>query len=161
MTRTRLASTLIPAPYVKLYLVNGKRCIEKAKTTMARKTLDPFYQQLLAFKENCRGCILQVRATLSFFQFRFFLILAVFFNSFTRTYLIPSLYTVSGDSVGWLWSDRGEKSVHGYCTDRIGWAGSQSDGVRMVQAVWHPSPGQWSCISCFVPSIFGHVSRFF
>lgn len=58
--RTHLALALITAPYVKLYLVNGKRCIEKAKTMMARKTLDPFYQQLLAFKENCRGCILQV-----------------------------------------------------------------------------------------------------
>ncbi|XP_012533031.1 regulating synaptic membrane exocytosis protein 2 isoform X1 [Monomorium pharaonis] len=58
--KAKQGSKVIPAPYVKLYLVNGKRCIEKAKTTMARKTLDPFYQQLLAFKENCRGCILQV-----------------------------------------------------------------------------------------------------
>lgn len=64
--RTRLASALIPAPYVKLYLVNGKRCIEKAKTMMARKTLDPFYQQLLAFKENCRGCILQVYTCIAY-----------------------------------------------------------------------------------------------
>lgn len=53
----------ISAPYVKLYVVNGKRCIAKAKTMTARKTLDPFYQQLLAFKENCQGCILQVRDT--------------------------------------------------------------------------------------------------
>ncbi|XP_011647234.1 regulating synaptic membrane exocytosis protein 2 [Pogonomyrmex barbatus] len=58
--KAKQGSKIIPAPYVKLYLVNGKRCIEKAKTMMARKTLDPFYQQLLAFKENCRGCILQV-----------------------------------------------------------------------------------------------------
>ncbi|XP_011691488.1 PREDICTED: regulating synaptic membrane exocytosis protein 2 [Wasmannia auropunctata] len=58
--KAKQGSKVIPAPYVKLYLVNGKRCIEKAKTMMARKTLDPFYQQLLAFKENCRGCILQV-----------------------------------------------------------------------------------------------------
>ncbi|XP_061937027.1 regulating synaptic membrane exocytosis protein 2 isoform X13 [Apis cerana] len=50
----------IPASYVKVYLVNGKKCIAKAKTTAARKTLDPFYQQSLAFRENCRGCILQV-----------------------------------------------------------------------------------------------------
>ncbi|CAL7943219.1 unnamed protein product [Xylocopa violacea] len=51
----------IPAPYVKVYLVNGKKCIAKAKTAAAgRKTLDPFYQQSLAFRENCRGCILQV-----------------------------------------------------------------------------------------------------
>lgn len=48
------------ASYVKVYLVNGKKCIAKAKTMAARKTLDPFYQQSLAFRENCRGCILQV-----------------------------------------------------------------------------------------------------
>ncbi|XP_018306486.1 regulating synaptic membrane exocytosis protein 2 isoform X1 [Mycetomoellerius zeteki] len=59
--KAKQGSKVIPASYVKLYLVNGKRCIEKAKTTTARKTLDPFYgSQLLAFKENCRGCILQV-----------------------------------------------------------------------------------------------------
>ncbi|EZA60196.1 Regulating synaptic membrane exocytosis protein [Ooceraea biroi] len=58
--KAKQGSKVIPAPYVKLYVVNGKRCIAKAKTTTARKTLDPFYQQLLAFKENCRGCILQV-----------------------------------------------------------------------------------------------------
>jgi len=58
--RNSLCSLLVPAPYVKLYVVHGKKCIAKAKTTTARKTLDPFYQQLLAFKENCRGCILQV-----------------------------------------------------------------------------------------------------
>ncbi|XP_078039306.1 rab3 interacting molecule isoform X4 [Augochlora pura] len=50
----------IPASYVKVYLVNGKKCIAKAKTTLARKTLDPFYQQSLPFRQNCRGCILQV-----------------------------------------------------------------------------------------------------
>lgn len=50
----------ISASYVKLYVVNGKRCVAKAKTTTARKTLDPFYQQSLSFKENCQGCILQV-----------------------------------------------------------------------------------------------------
>nr|XP_012225588.1 PREDICTED: regulating synaptic membrane exocytosis protein 2 isoform X2 [Linepithema humile] len=58
--KPKQGSKVIPASYVKLYLVNGKRCIEKAKTSMARKTLDPFYQQLLVFKENYRGCILQV-----------------------------------------------------------------------------------------------------
>lgn len=48
------------APYVKVYLVNGKKCIAKAKTTVARKTLEPMYQQPLAFRENFQGCILQV-----------------------------------------------------------------------------------------------------
>ncbi|XP_034947821.1 regulating synaptic membrane exocytosis protein 2 isoform X3 [Chelonus insularis] len=53
-------SKVLPAPYVKVYLVNGKKCIAKAKTTTARKTLEPFYQQPLAFRENFQGCILQV-----------------------------------------------------------------------------------------------------
>lgn len=57
----RLSVRFSAAPYVKLYVVNGKRCIAKAKTVPARKTLDPFYQQSLTFKDNCRGCILQVR----------------------------------------------------------------------------------------------------
>ena len=51
----------ILAPYVKVYLVNGKKCIAKAKTTTVRKTLDPLYQQQLQFRENFQGCILQVR----------------------------------------------------------------------------------------------------
>jgi regulating synaptic membrane exocytosis protein 2 len=45
---------------VKVYLVSGKKCIAKAKTTAARKTLDPLYQQMLAFSEPFQGCILQV-----------------------------------------------------------------------------------------------------
>ncbi|XP_011501692.1 PREDICTED: regulating synaptic membrane exocytosis protein 1 [Ceratosolen solmsi marchali] len=56
----RRGSKTLPAPYVKVYLVSGKKCIAKAKTTTARKTLEPFYQQPLAFRENFRGCILQV-----------------------------------------------------------------------------------------------------
>ncbi|XP_076380854.1 rab3 interacting molecule isoform X11 [Megalopta genalis] len=58
--KPKQGSKAIPASYVKVYLVNGKKCIAKVKTTMARKTLDPFYQQSLTFRENCRGCILQV-----------------------------------------------------------------------------------------------------
>jgi C2 domain len=48
------------APYVKVYLVNGKKCIAKAKTSTARRTLDPLYQQQLAFRESFQGCVLQV-----------------------------------------------------------------------------------------------------
>ncbi|XP_066593060.1 regulating synaptic membrane exocytosis protein 2 isoform X2 [Prorops nasuta] len=52
---------VIPAPFVKLYLVVGKKVKAKAKTsTSSRKTLDPMYQQSLTFKENYQGCILQV-----------------------------------------------------------------------------------------------------
>lgn len=58
--RARLGSRTLPAPYVKLYMVNGKRCVAKAKTTSARRTLDPLYQQTLTFRENFKGCVLQV-----------------------------------------------------------------------------------------------------
>lgn len=43
-----------------MYLVQGKKCVAKAKTTTARKTLDPLYQQQLAFREPFDGCVLQV-----------------------------------------------------------------------------------------------------
>ncbi|XP_022243249.1 regulating synaptic membrane exocytosis protein 2-like isoform X2 [Limulus polyphemus] len=56
----RLGAKLLPAPYVKVYLVNGRKCIAKAKTSIARRTLDPLYQQQLVFHEDYRGCVLQV-----------------------------------------------------------------------------------------------------
>ncbi|CAG4925416.1 unnamed protein product [Colias eurytheme] len=58
--QARQGSRTLPAPYVKVYLVSGKRCIAKAKTNTARRTLDPLYQQPLTFRENFKGCILQV-----------------------------------------------------------------------------------------------------
>lgn len=58
--QAKQGSKVVPAPYVKVYLVNGKKCIAKAKTTTVRKTLEPLYQQQLQFKENFQGCILQV-----------------------------------------------------------------------------------------------------
>ncbi|XP_043476494.1 regulating synaptic membrane exocytosis protein 2 [Leptopilina heterotoma] len=58
--QAKQGSKVVPAPYVKVYLVNGKKCIAKAKTTTVRKTLEPLYQQHLQFKENFQGCILQV-----------------------------------------------------------------------------------------------------
>ncbi|CAO1439599.1 unnamed protein product [Diamesa serratosioi] len=58
--QSRPGSKVLPAPYVKVYLVSGKKCIAKSKTTAARKTLDPLYQQTLAFREPFQGCILQV-----------------------------------------------------------------------------------------------------
>ncbi|KAK3576252.1 hypothetical protein CHS0354_027051 [Potamilus streckersoni] len=51
---------ILPAPYVKVYLVEGKHCVEKQKTTVARRTLDPLYQQQLVFNESYQGKILQV-----------------------------------------------------------------------------------------------------
>lgn len=41
-------------------MVKGKKLIVKAKTTTARKTLEPLYQQQLAFRQPYHGCILQV-----------------------------------------------------------------------------------------------------
>ncbi|GFS49951.1 regulating synaptic membrane exocytosis protein 2 [Nephila pilipes] len=51
---------VVPAPYVKVYLVKGRKCVAKRKTATARKTLDPLYQQQLVFNEDYRNCILQV-----------------------------------------------------------------------------------------------------
>ncbi|XP_072023432.1 regulating synaptic membrane exocytosis protein 3-like, partial [Amphiura filiformis] len=53
-------SKMIPAPYVKVYLMDGKRCVGKRKTKIARHTLDPLYQQVLSFPEDYRGKILQI-----------------------------------------------------------------------------------------------------
>ncbi|XP_054724916.1 regulating synaptic membrane exocytosis protein 1-like isoform X2 [Uloborus diversus] len=51
---------ILPAPYVKVYLLNSRRCIAKRKTATARRTLDPLYQQQLVFQEDFRRCFLQV-----------------------------------------------------------------------------------------------------
>ncbi|GFN91092.1 regulating synaptic membrane exocytosis protein 2 [Plakobranchus ocellatus] len=51
---------VLPAPYVKVYLIEGKHCVEKQKTTIARRTLDPLYQQQLFFTEPYHNRILQV-----------------------------------------------------------------------------------------------------
>ncbi|XP_077163309.1 regulating synaptic membrane exocytosis protein 1 isoform X40 [Paroedura picta] len=49
-----------PAPYVKVYLLENGACIAKKKTRIARKTLDPLYQQTLVFDESPHGKVLQV-----------------------------------------------------------------------------------------------------
>nr|XP_021127348.2 regulating synaptic membrane exocytosis protein 1 isoform X27 [Anas platyrhynchos] len=49
-----------PAPYVKVYLLENGACIAKKKTRIARKTLDPLYQQTLVFDESPQGKVLQV-----------------------------------------------------------------------------------------------------
>ncbi|XP_041106023.1 regulating synaptic membrane exocytosis protein 1-like isoform X4 [Polyodon spathula] len=50
----------LPAPYVKVYLLDNGACIAKKKTKIARKTLDPLYQQSLLFEESPQGKVLQV-----------------------------------------------------------------------------------------------------
>ncbi|XP_041420623.1 regulating synaptic membrane exocytosis protein 1 isoform X11 [Xenopus laevis] len=49
-----------PAPYVKVYLLENGACAAKKKTRIARKTLDPLYQQTLVFEESPHGKVLQV-----------------------------------------------------------------------------------------------------
>ncbi|XP_071998255.1 regulating synaptic membrane exocytosis protein 1 isoform X20 [Engystomops pustulosus] len=49
-----------PAPYVKVYVLENGACIAKKKTRIARKTLDPLYQQTLVFEESPNGKVLQV-----------------------------------------------------------------------------------------------------
>ncbi|KAK3697736.1 hypothetical protein QZH41_001477 [Actinostola sp. cb2023] len=51
---------MLPAPYIKVYVMEGKRCIAKKKTRTARRTLEPLYQQCLDFKVDIRGKTLQV-----------------------------------------------------------------------------------------------------
>ncbi|XP_048117532.1 regulating synaptic membrane exocytosis protein 2 isoform X6 [Alosa alosa] len=53
-------SKALPAPYVKVYLLDNGACIAKKKTKVARKTLDPLYQQQLQFEESPSGKVLQV-----------------------------------------------------------------------------------------------------
>lgn len=43
-----------------MYLLENGACIAKKKTRIARKTLDPLYQQSLVFDESPQGKVLQV-----------------------------------------------------------------------------------------------------
>ncbi|XP_038656690.1 regulating synaptic membrane exocytosis protein 1-like isoform X32 [Scyliorhinus canicula] len=56
----KTGSKSLPAPYVKVYLLENGVCIAKKKTKIARKTLDPLYQQSLLFEESPQGKVLQV-----------------------------------------------------------------------------------------------------
>ncbi|XP_057195827.1 regulating synaptic membrane exocytosis protein 2 isoform X18 [Triplophysa rosa] len=53
-------SKSLPAPYVKVYLLENGACIAKKKTKVARKTLDPLYQQQLSFEEAPGGKVVQI-----------------------------------------------------------------------------------------------------
>uniref|UniRef100_A0A672S396 Regulating synaptic membrane exocytosis 2 n=1 Tax=Sinocyclocheilus grahami TaxID=75366 RepID=A0A672S396_SINGR len=56
----KTGSKALPAPYVKVYLLENGACIAKKKTKVARKTLDPLYQQQLSFEETPGGKVLQI-----------------------------------------------------------------------------------------------------
>ncbi|OTF82353.1 hypothetical protein BLA29_000461 [Euroglyphus maynei] len=58
--QSKQSAKMIPAPFVKVYLFRKGKCISKAKTQMARRTLDPLFQQQLLFTDNYKGCILHV-----------------------------------------------------------------------------------------------------
>ncbi|UMM42342.1 hypothetical protein L5515_018203 [Caenorhabditis briggsae] len=49
-----------PAPYVKVYLMEGKSCVAKAKTNAATKTTSPLFQQHLIFNDSPKKKTLQV-----------------------------------------------------------------------------------------------------
>ncbi|XP_043921619.1 regulating synaptic membrane exocytosis protein 2 isoform X2 [Protopterus annectens] len=53
-------SKTLPAPYVKVYLIENGSCKAKKKTKVARKTLEPLYQQQLSFEESPQGKVLQI-----------------------------------------------------------------------------------------------------
>ncbi|XP_040210760.1 regulating synaptic membrane exocytosis protein 2 isoform X2 [Rana temporaria] len=57
---TKPGSKTLPAPYVKVYLLENGVCIAKKKTKVARKTLEPLYQQLLSFEDSPQGKVLQI-----------------------------------------------------------------------------------------------------
>lgn len=51
----------VSAAYIKAYLLENGVCIAKKKTKVARKSLDPLYNQVLLFAESPQGKVLQVR----------------------------------------------------------------------------------------------------
>lgn len=53
--------SLFLAAYIKAYLLENGVCIAKKKTKVARKSLDPLYNQVLLFPESPQGKVLQVR----------------------------------------------------------------------------------------------------
>ncbi|CAL8365907.1 unnamed protein product [Arctogadus glacialis] len=50
----------VPAPYVKVYLVDNGKCVLKRRTRLARKSPDPLYQQQLQFEDTPEGKVLQI-----------------------------------------------------------------------------------------------------
>ncbi|XP_005997295.1 regulating synaptic membrane exocytosis protein 3 [Latimeria chalumnae] len=53
-------SKSIPATYIKVYLLENGACLAKKKTKIAKKTLDPVFQQALLFDESPQAKVLQV-----------------------------------------------------------------------------------------------------
>lgn len=52
---------VVPAAYIKVYLLENGICVAKKKTKSVRKSLDPLYNQVLVFSESPQGKVVQVR----------------------------------------------------------------------------------------------------
>uniref|UniRef100_A0A8V0ZYQ3 Regulating synaptic membrane exocytosis 4 n=1 Tax=Gallus gallus TaxID=9031 RepID=A0A8V0ZYQ3_CHICK len=99
-------SKTLPAAYIKAYLLENGVCIAKKKTKVARKSLDPLYNQVLLFPESPQGKVLQCSA--------------------------PAFST--GDSVGKL-RPHGAQALHGSCKGPPGRTGFVNFGNWLVQAL--------------------------
>lgn len=125
-----------------MYLVSGKRCLAKAKTATARRTLDPLYQQQLVFHEKYSGCVLQVR--------NFIMDVKILTNYPTCAWILLNnwnssvcstdiqnwvCFSISGDDMGWLQPDRGQEGVHGRGSNHVGRLGLVEHRHRLVQTL--------------------------
>lgn len=51
---------IVTDTYVKVYLVKGKKCVEKHRTKTIKESLQPKYMEMLKFKSSPAGCLIQV-----------------------------------------------------------------------------------------------------
>lgn len=49
-----------PVPYIKVYLMNNKKCIAKFKIDATEQTLNPSYHRRVLFRDDHRNCLLQI-----------------------------------------------------------------------------------------------------
>lgn len=119
-------SGLPSAPYVKVYLLENGACIAKKKTKVARKTLDPLYQQQLPFEENPAGKVLQVRLGGSFVWSD---LKRLIVSLFLSALLLPA-----GHCLGRL-RTHGPQILHGSSSDTVRRAGPVQHGDWLVQAL--------------------------
>lgn len=55
--------------YVKVYLVKGKKCVEKHRTKTVKESLQPKYMEMLKFKSSPAGCLIQVSSCHSMIKY--------------------------------------------------------------------------------------------
>lgn len=107
---------------MKVYLLNNGAYVAKKKTKIARKTLDPLYQQALLFDESPQGKVLQVSKHLC--------------GMITNACMHVDWYgrPPPGNSLGGL-RPHGPQKLHGSCTNLTGGAGPLEHSHWLVQAV--------------------------